>query len=107
MIASFSGAAEPPSPVISVVMPWKIFDGRLRIDQHGQLRLAQHVDEAGRDDLAGGVDGLSRGRAAASRPIAAIRPSRIADVAGVPGRPGAVDDVAVEDDDVEGVGLGA
>ena len=27
MIASFSGATEPPSPVISVVMPWKIFDG--------------------------------------------------------------------------------
>ena len=28
MMASFSGATEPPSPVTSVVMPWKILDGR-------------------------------------------------------------------------------
>ena len=28
MIASLSGAIEPPSPVISVVIPWKILDGR-------------------------------------------------------------------------------
>ena len=29
MIESFNGPADPPSPVISVVMPWKILEGTL------------------------------------------------------------------------------
>ena len=49
---------------------------QMRIHQHGQLGLAEHVDEAGRDDHAVRVDG--RLACAAPRvPIAAMRPSRI------------------------------
>ena len=44
--------------------------------------------------------------APSSRPIAAMRPSLIADVAGIPGRAGAVDDAAAADQDVIVCGLG-
>ena len=76
--------------------------GQARIDQDGELRLAEHVDEAGSDDHAAGVDGAS------ARGIAKIAnggdlAAADADVAGVPRRAGAVDDVAVGDDDVEGL----
>ena len=57
-MASLTGATELPSPVISVVMPWKIFEGRSRIDEHRELGLAEHVDEAGRDDAPGRIDAL-------------------------------------------------
>ena len=43
---------EPPSPVISVVMPWESL-----------LRLPQHIDKAGGDHLAGCVDCLLGARA--------------------------------------------
>ena len=71
-----------------------------RVDQQRQLGLAQHVDEAGRDDLPARVDGLlapPRCRAGRSRRSA----RRGCRVAGVPGRAGAVDDAAVADDEVE------
>ena len=74
--------------------------GQARVDEDGELGLAEHVDESGRDDFAGGVDGALGGRTGevADGGDAAIAD---ADVAGVPGRAGAVDDVAVRDDDVK------
>ena len=80
------------------------FRGQARVDEDRQLGLAQHVDEAGSDDFAGGVDGaLARG----SSEIADGGDFAVADadVAGVPGRAGAVDDMAVGDDEVERSGL--
>jgi hypothetical protein len=79
------------------------FRGQARVDQNGQFRLAEHVDEAGRDDLAGGVNGALAG---CGGEVADGGDFSVADadVAGVPGRAGAVDDVAVRDDDVEGEG---
>ena len=74
--------------------------GQAGIDEHGQLGLAKHVNESRRDDLAGGVDGLPARR---SGQVAdggdAARAD--ADVARVPGRAAAVDDVAVGDDQVK------
>ena len=50
--------------------------GQARIDQDRQFRLAQHVDEAGRDDHA--VASMVRVRGASLRlPMAAILPSRM------------------------------
>ena len=77
------------------------FRRQARVDEDGQFRLAEHVDESGRDDFAGGVDGaLARcsGEIADGGDLAIAD----ADVAGIPGGAGAVDDVAVGDDDVEG-----
>ena len=68
-------------------------------DEYVHLRLAQHVDEAGRHDPALRVDGLARGRV--RQP--ADRDDAIAadgDVAVVPGRARAVDDPPVPDDEV-------
>ena len=76
--------------------------GQARIDQDGQLRLAQHVDEAGSDDHAVGVDGARALRVAQIADGGDLAVAN-ADVARVPGRAGAVDDVAVGDDDVEGL----
>ena len=81
----------------------KDFRGQARIDENGQFRLAEHVDEAGGDDFAGGVDGAlarSCGEIADGGDFAVAD----ADVSGIPGRTGAVDDVAVGDDEVEGLG---
>ena len=91
---------EPPSPVISVVMPWIDFRRQARFDEDGEFGLAEHVDEAGCDDLAGGVDGALAGRGGqvADGGDFAIAD---ADIAGVPGGAGAVDDVAVGDDEIE------
>src|ERR1035437_2452219 len=72
-----------------------------RIDEYGRFRLAEHVDEAGSDNFAAGVNGtLARG----SRKIddggdAAVADS---DVARVPRRAGAIHNVPVGDDEVEG-----
>ncbi len=78
------------------------FGGQARVDEDGELGLAEHVDESRRDDFAGGVDGAFGGRLGevADGGDAAIAD---ADVARVPGRAGAVDDVAVGDDDVKGL----
>ncbi len=67
-----------------------------------QLRLAQHVNEAGRDNFSGGVDGsLARGvgEMADSGDFSVTN----ADIAGVPRGTGAVDDLAVGDDEVKGL----
>ena len=77
----------------------------MRIDQDGQLGLPQHVDEAGGHHHPVRVDGSLGGGA---RQIADRRNAAVtnADVAGVPGRTGAVDDAAVADDGVVGTGSG-
>jgi hypothetical protein len=58
--------------------------GQPRIDQDGHLRLTEHVNEAGRDDFAVGVDGALAGRV---RKVADGCDAAIADahVTGVPG----------------------
>jgi len=56
------GATEPPSPVTSVVIPWVIFGEHAVVDQRVDLRLAHHVDEAGRHNQPAHVQGLSSRR---------------------------------------------
>ncbi len=75
--------------------------GQARIHQDGQFRLAQHVDKAGSDDHA--VD-INRARALRVAQISDGGDFAVAnaDVARVPRRAGAVDDVAVGDDEIEG-----
>jgi len=79
----------------------KDFRGQARVDQDGQFLLAEHIDKAGGDDFAGGVD---RTLALGGREIADGGDFAVADadVPGVPGGTGAVDDVAIGDDKVEG-----
>ena len=77
------------------------FRGQARVDENGQLRLAEHVDEAGSHDHAVGVDGaiaLSLAKISYSCNFAGANTH----VSGIPGRSGAVYDVAVDDYDVEG-----
>src|SRR6185295_17273673 len=79
--------------------PLKNLGRELRVDQDTQIRLAQHVDEAGRHHHARYIDGLfgpgiDQGADGCDASIAN------AEVAGVPGGAGAVDDVTVTDDDV-------
>ena len=94
-MASLIGATESPSPVISVVMPWKIFEGRRGSTRMVSSDWPSMSMNPGATTLPCGVDGLLRGRAGevADGGDAAIAD---ADVAGVPGGAGAVDDVAVE-----------
>ena len=72
----------------------------MRIDQDGEFRLAQHVDKARSDD-----ETLRVNHAAALRigKLADLRdtPVDYADVSGIPRRAGAVDDVAVANDEIE------
>ena len=75
----------------------------LWLDQHRQFRLAQHVDEARRDDLAMGIDRLfARG----SFQIANRRdvPRTDANVGRIPRRAGAIHHMPVHDHDVERLG---
>ena len=70
------------------------------VPEHLRVEVGVHVDEPGRDDLAGGVDGLGGlvvDLADARRCVA------VGDARRRPGggRPGAVDDVATLDDDVQ------
>ena len=86
----------------------KDFGRQMRVHQDGQLGLAEHVNEARRDDHAvrvNGALGLRRAQKADGGDASVAN----ADVAGVPGRAGAVNDVAVADDEVVrgGGGLGA
>src|SRR5450759_3907180 len=75
----------------------------VRLDQQGQLRLAEHVDEAGGKDAAARVDDLPCRRV--RQPAdGGDTPVPDPDVRGVPGRSRAVDHVAVADHDVEGRG---
>ena len=77
MIASFSGAAELAFAGDLGGDALKDFRGQARIDQDRHLRLAQHVDEAGRDDHAVRIDGALARRCAQRLPMAAILPSRM------------------------------
>ena len=76
MMASLMGAIELPSPVISVVMPWKIFEGR-----RGSTRMVSS-DWPSMSMKPGATTfpaaSMVRLRGAAERlPMAAIFPSRI------------------------------
>ena len=76
---------------------------QVRIHQDREFRLPEHVDEAGGDDFAGGVDGAlaRRGSEVADGGDFSVPDS---EVAGVPRGAGAVDNVAVGDDEIEGRG---
>ena len=73
----------------------------MRVDQDRHLGLAEHVDEARRHDHAVRVDG-ALGLRRAQKADGGDASVANADVAGVPGRAGAVDDVAVADDEIVG-----
>jgi len=79
--------------------------GQARIDENGEFRLSQHVDESGRDNFAGGVN---RARAWRGHQIADGGDLSIANaqVSRIPRGPGAVDDASVGDDKVESRRLG-
>ena len=106
MIESLSGPAELPSPRDLGGDALEDLRRHARVDQDGELGLPQHVDEARAPPPSPPASTVWRAAAPSSRPIAAIRPSANADVRRVPGRAGAVDDVAVANDDVVGVGPG-
>ena len=46
---------EPQLPTTSVVTPWRTLNGISGIEQDGEVVMAVHVDEPGRDRLARGV----------------------------------------------------
>ncbi len=79
--------------------PLKDLRRQARLDQDGELRLAQHVDEAGGHDHPRRVHRLSR-RRAVEPPDRRDPPVANAHVRGVPGRAGAVDDAPMVDDEV-------
>ncbi len=83
----------------------KDFRRQVRIHQDGKLRLAQHVDETGRHHEALGVDDAASLR---SGECADLRDAAIddADIAGIPRRAGAVNDMAIANDDIERLGGG-
>ena len=93
-IASFSGATELPSPVISVVMPWKILEGKMRIHQNRELGLPEHIDEPRRHHHAVRVDGLLC-RGLGELPNGRDSSISNSHVSGIPRRSRAVDDVAI------------
>ena len=98
----WNGAYELPSmPTSSVVMPWRIFGSWCGCCQDDQPGVGVHVDEAGRDDVAGGVDGaggLDLGDVAAQDADGLALDGDGAVEAGVAGP---VDDHAVGDQQVE------
>lgn len=76
----------------------------MRVHQNRELGLAQHVNESRRDDHAvcvNGAFGLGRAQKADGGDASVAN----ADVARIPGRAGAINDVAVADDQVVGGGL--
>ena len=75
-MASFSGATEPPSPVISVVMPWKIFDGRCGSTRIVSSDCPSMSMKPGATTLPAASIVCFRG-GVRQRPIAAMRPSRM------------------------------
>jgi hypothetical protein len=72
----------------------------VRIDQERQVAVDVDVHEAGADDLAGGVEGRFR-LGVAELPDCGDPVAADADVGAEPGQPGAVDDAAVADEQVE------
>src|SRR5689334_25273220 len=77
----------------------------MRVDQDCQRGLAQHVNEARRDHHTARIKGAF-GRSAAEKANGGDASVANADVARVPGRTCAVNDVAVADDEVVRRGLG-
>ncbi len=76
------------------------FRGQARVHEDGVLGLSEHIDETGRYDFAACIDGAStrrRAEIADGHNLAGANPY----IAGIPGRAGAVDDVAVGDDNIE------
>jgi hypothetical protein len=71
----------------------KNLGGQPRVDQNGEFGLTQHVDEARRDDFAGGIDAPSR-LSGAQVADGRNTPVSNADVSRVPRRTRAIDDVA-------------
>ena len=94
---------KPQLPPITVVTPCT-FDGVAhRVPEQLRVVVRVRVDEAGGDDEAVGVDDLAC-LARRSSPTATIRPSRTPDVGPTnAGAPGAVDDRAAPDEQVEHV----
>src|SRR6476661_6315570 len=86
MIASFSGATDPPSPVISVVMPWKIFDGRCGATMIVNSDCPSMSMKPGATTRPW-ASIVRLADAPARRPIAAIRPSRMPTSAAYQGEP--------------------
>ena len=76
MIESLSGPAEPPSPLISVVMPWKILDGRLGATSSVSSDWPSMSMKPGATTWPS-ASMLCRAAALSNRPIAAIRPARM------------------------------
>ena len=95
MMASFSGAIGDFG-----CDALKDLRGQTRIDQDGRLGLPQHVDEAGSNDFAAGINRpfASRFREVADGGDSAITD---ADVARIPWRTGTVNDVASGYDQIE------
>jgi len=85
-MASLSGAADPPSPVISVVMPWKIFDGSVGSTSTVSSDCPSMSMKPGATIFPCASIVCFAG-APARRPIAAIRPSRMATSAAYQGEP--------------------
>ena len=76
MIESLSGPAELPSPLISVVMPWKILDGTLGATSSVSSDWPSMSMKPGATTWpAASMD--CRAATLSSRPIAAIRPPRM------------------------------
>ena len=90
---------ELPSPVISVVTPWRILLAA-RLSTRIELGLAEHVDESGRDHHAAGIqDALRRHIQLADGRDLAITDS---DVAKVPWRSGPINDPPVSYEHIDG-----
>ena len=81
-------------------MPWKIFDGRCGSTSTVISDWPSMSMKPGATIVPRGVDLSACAVAPARRPIAAMRPSRMPTSAAYHGDPGAVDDVAVDDEDV-------
>jgi len=75
--------------------------GQARVHEDGCLRLTEHIDKAGSDDFALGVD-CARTRGGGKIPNGGNASVADSDVARVPGRAGSVDDVSVGDNKVKG-----
>ena len=99
-ISALSGPIDQPSPITSSVTPWRMSLWPRPSSIRDLGRPAQHVDEAGRDGEAAGVD-LAGGRVPATRPpTATIRSPRIATSPMIGRAAAAVVDRAAADDDV-------
>jgi hypothetical protein len=72
----------------------------VRVQQYGDFGLAEHVDKTGGHNCVMGVDRFSR---CCIRQLTngGDTPGADADVAGIPGGSGAVDDMSVANDDIE------